>query len=372
MNLLRPGTLAPASSSYDAWTPTNVYHLHPLLAGPLNTWQATLARIAAMGFSHVCLAPPFEPGGTGDIFIHFTFDRLHPALGFVGTAEQGIALAAEMASRAGLRLVLDIAPGHIATDSPLRQRQPGWFGETGFEHAADPRRPPHRLDVVVPNFGQTSVADAIADWWIELLTRWTGVGVAGFRCLTLDVVPPPVWRRIVAAVPQALFLAWTPGVPGLRDFAGVGFDLTCSSAGWWDGRASWFLDEAVVLRDVAPALGSPEPSFLERLAQRLPADADIAAAYRLALSIAASTGAGLFMPMGFEFATSRRFDVARAGPADLLAAQQDMPADLSEDVAGCHPPDRRVVSHGRVATVDQPSCRHHRLIALRPPAGDQS
>ena len=84
---------------------------------------------------------------------------------------------------------------------------------------------------------------------------------------------------------------------------------------------------------MAPALASPEPSFLDRLAQRLPPDADIADSYRLALGIAAATGAGLFLPMGFEYAASRRFDAARASPADMEAVRRDRPADLSADVA---------------------------------------
>jgi starch synthase (maltosyl-transferring) len=102
MNLIRSGTRSSVSSARDDRIPVNIYHLHPLVAGPLEAWPGIFARIAAMGFSHVCLAPPFEPGGGGDIFIHATFDRLHPALRFPGPAEQGLALAAEQAARAGL------------------------------------------------------------------------------------------------------------------------------------------------------------------------------------------------------------------------------------------------------------------------------
>jgi starch synthase (maltosyl-transferring) len=333
MNLLRSGTLSPASSAHDERVPINVYHLHPLVAGPLDTWAATFTRIAAMGFSHVCLAPPFEPGGSGDIFVHATFDRLHPALGFSGSAEQGIALAADLAARAGLRLMLDIAPGQVAIDAPLRQRQPDWFSPAGHGRVADPRRVPQRIDVAVPRFDQTALADAVSDWWVDLLTRLTRAGAAGFRCLTLDFVPVSFWRRLTTSFPDTLFLAWTPGVPHPQEFAGIGFDLTVSSAGWWDGRASWFLDEQEALRDVAPALASPEPSFLDRLAQRLAPDADLPEAYRLALRIAAATGAGLFLPMGFEYATTRRFDPARGNPADMAAAQREAPADLSADIA---------------------------------------
>ncbi len=139
--------------------------------------------------------------------------------------------------------------------SPLRQQQPEWFVPDGSAEVADPRRPPHRFDVAVPRFGQTALADALSDWWIELLTRLTRAGIAGFRCLTLDLVPASFWRRMTATFPEALFLAWTPGVTKLRAFAGIGFDLTCSSAGWWDGRASWFLDEQAALLKIAPAVG---------------------------------------------------------------------------------------------------------------------
>jgi starch synthase (maltosyl-transferring) len=209
----------------------------------------------------------------------------------------------------------------------------------------------------VPRFGQPALVDAVADWWIELLTRLTRVGVAGFRCLTLNLVPPTFWRRLTAAFPEALFLAWTPGVAGPRDFAGAGFDLTCSSAGWWDGRASWFLDEQAALRDVAPALASPEPSFLDRLAQRLPPDANIADSYRLALGIAAATGAGLFLPMGFEYVTSRRFDAARASPADMEAVRRDMPADLSADIAAAIRLAAKLPPAGTLRPLSSPAAR---------------
>ncbi len=67
-----------------------IYHLHPLVAGPLQTWSGTFARVAAAGFSHVCLAPPFAPGENGDIFVHATFDRLHPDLDFDAGAPVGL------------------------------------------------------------------------------------------------------------------------------------------------------------------------------------------------------------------------------------------------------------------------------------------
>ena len=372
MNLLRSGAIAPASSPDVERDRINIYHIHPLVAGPLDAWPTLFERIGAMGFSHVCLAPPFQPGQTGDVFVHATFDRLHPALGFSGSAEQGIALAAKLAAGAGLRLMLDIAPGELAADAPLREHQPDWFRSAAAGRVADPRRPPHRIDVAVPRFSETEVADAVSDWWIDLLSRLTRAGIDGFRCLTLDLVPASFWRRVTASFRDHLFLAWTPGVPNLGNLAGLGFDRTVSSAGWWDGRASWFLDEQEALRQVAPALATPEPSFLDRLAQRLPPDADIPGAYRLALQVAAATGAGLFLPMGFEYATRRRFDPVRASPADMQAAERDKPADLSDDIAAAISLIAELPSIERLRPITSPAApvtallRGDRLVLINP------
>jgi starch synthase (maltosyl-transferring) len=294
-------------------------------------------RIAAMGFSHVCLAPPFEPGNSGDIFLHATFQRFHPALCWDGSADDGIARVAEMADRAGLRLMLDVAPGQIAKDSALHQGHPDWFGLPSHEWIADPRRPPRRTDAVVPRFDQPEITDAISDWWIALVARLTTAGVAAFRCLTLDRVPTDFWRCLITASPDSRFLAWTPGVPDpgdrLGDWARIGFDWTCATPGKWEHRAAWSLDQQTVLRTVAPALAAPEISFVDRLVQHLPSDVDIPQAYRLALGIAAATGSGLFVPMGFECATRLRFDPVLATPADWEAAREDGFADLSGDIA---------------------------------------
>ncbi len=253
----------------------------------------------------------------------------------------------------------------------LRQRQPEWFVPDGLGEVADPRRRPQRLDVAVPRFDQTALADAVSEWWIELLARLTRVGIAGFRCLTLDLVPASCWRRMIATFPEALFLAWTPGVSNLRAFDGIGFDLTCSSAGWWDGRASWFLDEQIALREIAPAMASPEPSFLERLRHRLAPDADVAVSYRLALRIAASTGAGLFLPMGFEFATARRFDSVRASPADMEAAERERPADLSEDIAAAIGQAAELPPVGRLRPITSPAAPVTASAAVRCGHSDQ-
>ena len=76
-----------------------IYHVHPLVAGPIAAWPALFARVRAMGFDHVCLAPPFAPAPDGDIFVTADHEALHPALDWDGPADAGIAHLAEQAAR---------------------------------------------------------------------------------------------------------------------------------------------------------------------------------------------------------------------------------------------------------------------------------
>ncbi len=322
--------------------PPKIYHLHPLVAGNWTNWAGHFARIKAMGFDHVCTAPPFVPGESGDIFVTADHERLHPALGWDGSADDGLARLAGSAAEHGLRLMLDVMLDEVAGDAVIRQRQPDWFS-TGFcGGPPDPRRGPQRLGVGHARFGDPQAAEALIAWWSDRLLRLVAAGIVGFRCLEPARVPRAAWQRIIEAVhavkADCLMLAWTPGVDrsALGQLAGVGFDRVCASTAWWNGRDSWLLDEIEVLRPVAPALAAPEPSFADRLAARLDPQADLPTAYRHAMHRCAAMGDGWFMPMGFEFAARNNFDATHATPADLEQARQDAPADLSEDVAAAN------------------------------------
>ena len=289
-------------------------------------------------------APLFAPGAAGDIFLTADHETLHPALGWDGPADAGIAHLVEACARHELRLILDLVPDRVAVDAAIRAAEPAWFDadETGFE-PPDPRRKPRSREAAEARFDQEEPAHRLGEWWAGRLSRLAAAGVAGFRCIRPDHVPPAVWRQIIAdvrrAAPGTLFIAWTPGVPreAIAALAGVGFDFVASSLGWWDARATWFLEEAEVLRHVAPSIASPEPSFADRLAPRLDPQADVGVGYRRALRLAAATASGLFVPMGFEYATRRPFDLARAGPQDFEHARQEARIDLSGGDPRCQP-----------------------------------
>ena len=317
-----------------------IYYLHPLLAGPLANWEPHVERARRMGFSHVAAAPLFAPGGTRDIFLTADHERVHPALGVDASADEAVARLAEMCSRHGLGLFLDIVVDRVASEGALANSPRPWFRSARLvaDPAPDPRAAPPPANAVYARFEDPAAAEELTAWWTERLVRLIRAGVAGFRCDAPHRLTGATWRRIIkgvhGAADGARFLAWTPGlswsqVAALTD---AGFDNVFSSVAWWDGRASWFVAEYEVLRRVAPVITAPEVPFDARLAARLSPSDDLARAYRHRLRLAAATGSGLMMPMGFEFAAARRMDPRHSRPEDfeedLLARGFDLEADI--------------------------------------------
>jgi len=317
-----------------------IYYVHPLLAGPLPGWTALIASARDMGFSHLGCAPLFAPGGSGDIFLTADHAAPHPALGGDGPAERVIADLAEICARHGLGLFLDVVVDRVASEGPLATSPRPWFRSARLapDHRPDPRAAPTPTNAVYARFDDAATAEELAQWWTNRLARLVRAGVSGFRCDAPHQVPVPVWQRIIDAVrgesSACRFLAWTPGLSWrqIAALGGAGFDGVFSSAAWWDGRASWFVAENEVLRRVAPVIACPEVPFDTRLAARLAGVDDIARAYRYRLQLAAATGSGLLVPMGFECAAARSMDGRHSRPDDLADARAPHAFDLAADI----------------------------------------
>jgi len=98
------------------------------------------------------------------------------------------------------------------------------------------------------------------------------------------------------------------------------------------------IEEQNLLRRIGRVIGVAEAPFEERLAARFaPADTrTLAAAYRRALRIAATTSQGLFVPMGFEFGARRKMDARRATPEDFAKERESARLDLAGDIVAAN------------------------------------
>jgi starch synthase (maltosyl-transferring) len=331
--------LAAAPRPADLRSP-RIYYLHPLLAGPLADWASTLDRIATLGFDHLLLAPVFRPGGSGSILLAADYDRLHPALAAECDAEAGLARIAAEARARGLTTLLDVMPSRASAGS--RAAPPPLFRAADEAVPLDPRRYAPEAGAAEARTDSDEALAGLAEWWTGHLLAWVETGIAGFRFIGLDRVPPTLMARVIGAVRQhagdCQFLAWTPGlgVTALDGWRGIGLDFVFSSLPWWDFRSDWLWDEADRLHRVAPVIASPEAPFGQRLAATCRNPWQLQPLLRRAIGFAAAVGAGWLMPMGLEYGTVRRMDPRRDGPEDLARMAAEAPCDLTEAIIGAN------------------------------------
>jgi starch synthase (maltosyl-transferring) len=225
--------------------------MHVCLLSPLTHDAAALETAMAAAHAHGCdcvaLPHPFAQDAQGRLAEPASDDA-------AGVAQLRQWLA--VAQRHGLKLLLDLRIDEIGGSSRLLQEHPHWF-RARTSALPDPRTQRAAPDIALGRFAYAEEGAGLAQWWSVRLRDWLRAGVAGFRILQPQRVSAALWRSLIAdvqaEVPDATFLAWTPGLglDALRGLHGANFDATFSSLAWWDGRGSWFFDEDVALRRLA-------------------------------------------------------------------------------------------------------------------------
>ncbi|MDB5373608.1 MAG: hypothetical protein JWP04_2250, partial [Belnapia sp.] len=330
-----PVAAAPVAATPAGPLVPRIYLMHPLLVGPLPAWDAAFDRVAALGFDSVLLAPPFAPAGsTGNLYQIGDPDAPHPVFEAPGDSADLLAALSGMARKHGLALYLDLVLDRVAADGVLARAQPGWFANHTRSGLPDPRIDPPDRDTSRARWDEPATAAALGDYWEARLRRFAAAGIAGFRCDAPALVPAAIWRRLTAALPDSRFLAWTAGLPAvaLPGLAGAGFTAVFDSLAWWDLRQGWMVEEAARLAAVAPAIATVEAPFGPRLAAADPDPGRAEAAARRHLRLAAGIGAGMLVPMGFEYGARRPLDAARDRPADWEWLTAHAPYDLSQAI----------------------------------------
>jgi starch synthase (maltosyl-transferring) len=294
-----------------------IYYASPLVIGGGVAAEPELARIAGLGFDTLLIAPPCQPGMSGSPFDVSDPARLHPALGGGATQDYLRDLSARLA-RHGMALMVDVALDHLAADAPLVADHPALFRMARHDPAKplDPRRPMERADIALTRCEDAAAVSTLADLFAPILADWARAGVAGFRALAPHRVPPALWRAVLDRVrqvrPDLAALAWTPGLAAaeVASLSACGFTRSVGSTPWWDGRAAWLVREYEDRRWHLPSIGLVEDPAGPRLAAQ-----DTVARQR-ALVLAATTGCGLLMPMGFEYRAARPLDMISERGAD--------------------------------------------------------
>ena len=328
-----PSVPADAAPSVAVGCP-RLYYLHPAMVGPLPAWDAAFAHAAGLGFDGVLLPPIGTPGAGGHLFQIGDPDRPHPVLGFEGDTASALTALVDKARGAGVKLFLDLVLDRAASDGRLVAEHPEWFAAPPADAPPDPRQAPAEQGIRPARLFDEGIAGPLGEWWLERLRAYAAAGVAGFRCDAPARVPVALWRRFTGGLPECRFMAWTAGLAArdLQLLGSAGFSATFNSLAWWDGREGWLAEEAFRLAAVAPAIATVEIPFGPRSASGDEDAASVERSARQRLRFAAGTGAGLLMPMGFEYGAHRPLDPVRARPEDWQQLRAGPLVDLSEDV----------------------------------------
>lgn len=305
-----------------------IYSLPPQLASLTSDPDRHLDRCAAMGFDHVLLPMPRSP---------------YPADGRQsGLPDGAVDTLARSCARKQLRLLVDLEIGSVSRDDLVARAHPDWFARhAGADDLPDPRRVRGRQAVQALRFDDPQVVDELFLYWQGRLQALADAGVAGFRCVGIADVPPRFWARLTDALKTAnasvRFLAWTPGCSPeqIEALAGCGFDATFSSGAWWDFRSPWLTQELGRLGQVAPPIAFPDSPDEPVLARSADADENGSrrSVFLRALRLAAATGNGILVPMGFEYGISGFPAAAHDGDNAEDRLQGAAAFDLSADIA---------------------------------------
>jgi starch synthase (maltosyl-transferring) len=262
-----------------------IFYLPPQLVGPISELDMHLDRCARMGFDYVLI--PAQ--------LHHALDQL-----------------SRICRQKKLRLLIDMDLADVGTGDRLLGSRADWFSTDDSDQLPDPRRPPGGYARRILRFDQPRIAEQVLGSWHRRLQSWIDAGVAGFRCMEVAAAPPDFWKELIAAAkasaPSVRFLAWTPGCTAqqLEALSGCGFDATFSSGAWWDYRSGWLAEELSRLDRVAPPITFPDSPDQPLIAHLTANDeSDIRQKmYERALRLAAATGNGILVPMGFEYGVS--------------------------------------------------------------------
>ena len=253
---------------------------------------------------HIGSCDPAEPaGGVLECAQSLGFDTILFAP--VGTAPAGndpidgpVRAMAEACKARDLALFADLDLYTLDLHHPLVEEHPECFAvrRSGEGHVADPRHP-------APGHGRALLRplddpEPIVSWWSAIVAQYRDAGVSGFRARYPGKTGANLWRALIGEARadggDLVMIADTPGETReeIATLTDCGFDYRLSSLPWWDGRSPWLVEEHAALSLIAPIIAQVEaPEKDPPVATNL---------RRARLAVAALTGTGLMVPLGFE------------------------------------------------------------------------
>ncbi|MDY7579067.1 DUF3416 domain-containing protein [Herbaspirillum sp. RTI4] len=318
-----------------------IYCADPALIDP-SAWPALAAHCAELGFDHLLIAA--APASDGNF-------SARAGGGMLSLAQlQAITIAC---ASHHVRVLLELRIDKSDAGNPIANRYPDGFYPVPSDVIEGMQAEPHQVQArngkLLPRWEPTTPGVRFPEDMVERLTPALDAGVAGFCCVMDDAVLPLQWAHLTVALrkqqPCCTFLAWTPDMPLLQidSLSDCGFDAMFSSAAWWDFHASWYFRERQHIAALAAPVVFPEDPFGRRLSRQYNLDDPVLRknAAQRALLLAAATGSGILVPMGYEYGLTQPLAIsglpdALQTPAQFEAACLHADIDLRDDIVSAN------------------------------------
>ena len=320
--------------------------IDPSHLGPRSAWPSCFRRCRDLGFDYFLLTPIFYSGTGNDPLLAVDHERLNPRLDPHKATADFLQEFTGECREYDLEVLLDIVVGRLSLDARIFDDHPQWLRRPNNDRI-DPRVP-RRSGEARFRLDESTVAQEFVQWWGERLSLLSRAGLSGFRCLDIELVPAPVWQRIISAVaesyPASKFLAWTPGLDwaSIAALTDAGFSGAFSSVAWWDGHAPWLAEEHQLLARIGAVIGAPEVPA-GSVPKALIPGVDIHTQLRHLLRRAAATSDGIMLPLQIDSDGAVR--IADPTNGDGPQGEHKSPADQSDliretnalvdEIAGC-------------------------------------
>jgi starch synthase (maltosyl-transferring) len=315
-----------------------IYNLFPRHLGPIDAWSAVIPHIREMSFNAVFVNPFHETGLSGSLYSIKDYFRLNPL--FLRQGQDAVNFKPlnkfiRDCRDARLDLIMDLVINHTAADSPLIREHPSWYkrdpsGEVAHPYAVDPDDPGKVTvwgDLASIDNEHSGDRQNLWNYWDRLVDFYQEMGIRGFRCDAAYQVPAALWQWLIGRAknrfPDSRFYSETLGcrLDQAQALQGSGFDFLFNSVKWWNGDASWVLDQHAAYKPVAPSIAFAESHDTERLASVHPGTE---AVQKGKYAFAAFFSQGLLMTAGFEYGAVTRMDVVRGTPSDVDRKKWDL------------------------------------------------
>lgn len=303
-----------------------IYNMYPRLVGSFDKWMKEINRIAKMNFDYIYVNPFHLCGESNSDYSvkdYYRYNPLYLGKKFKSVEEEKaygdkmLAKFCDETKKKNMNVMMDLVINHTATDSPLVVEHPEWYEHEPDGRVTNPFCMDGETKVIWTDLAEidnlhSSKRDELWKYWLDMILHFCKLGVRGFRCDAVFMIPNELWQYIISNVkaqyPDSFFLGETLGCKPEQTLATLhaGFDMVMTAFKWWDLSSPWFLEQYNEMIKYGMTLSFPENHDTVRCASEYNGNSNFAVMkYLLSCYISKASA----ITTGFEYGYRRKIDV---------------------------------------------------------------